>query len=374
MIKPIAKSGVGERSQGRLYESVAEKLTEDILSKRYAPNDALPSERDLCGIMNVSRITVRRALSVLATKGWIRSVSGKGNIVTEHAGSVMPPVSILLSQQTFDNIMTHGSTSILRPLSGVVDECRKLNVPFNIELYDDEPDMDDFCVNRRSIILFEWSTFKLLKQFLNENPDYPAVACFAAIPEDWSKKPGMPGCVVYDDGTGVGEAVEWLFKQGRRDIVYISKDNQNQNVISRKQAYIQRMLAEGLSPSFLDGNIDVRGTQDLPMAVQVNRARKLIKDYLSSGNPCPDAIIATSDEYAFGAYDELKNHGIKVHEQCTVVGFNDSDLVKLADPPLHSVEKPLYESGIEAVRLLRDISHGRPPKRIIMKSHFISMK
>jgi GntR family transcriptional regulator of arabinose operon len=372
MIKPIAKSGVGGRSQGRLYERVAEKLTEDILSKRYAPNDIIPSERDLCGIMNVSRITVRRALSELARKGWIRSVSGKGNIVTEHAGSLMPPVAILLNQKTFDNMMVHGSTSLLVPLSGVVDECRKLNVSFNIELYDDEPDLSDFYVNRRSLILFEWSTFELLKRFFKENRDYPAVSCFHSIPEDWlAKKPGMPGCVVYDDGNGVMEALEWLFKQGRRDIVYISKDNLNNNVMARKLAYLQFMSEKSLKPVVLDGNIEIDGAVDVPMAaVQVNRARKLIRDYLSSGNSCPDAVLATSDEYAFGAYDALKSCGVKIHEQCVVIGFNNSDLAKLADPPLFSIEKKLYDSGVAAVRILKNVSEGAHPNRIILKSRF----
>ena len=372
MLRLNGKSGESAKSQGRLYETVAERLSEDILSKKYAPDDILPSERDLCAIMNVSRITIRRALSELSKKGWIRSVSGKGNIVTRHAGSVMPPVAILLRQKTFDETMAHGATSLLLPLSGVVDECRKLNVPFNIELYDKELEFEDFLVNRRSLILLEWSTYELLASFLSENGDYPVVSCFHAIPEDWlSNEPDIPGCVVYDDGNGVSEAMEWLFAQGRREVAYISKDNRNHNVISRKLAYVDAMRSKGLESLIFDGNIEAEGNDDAPeLAVQVNRARKLIGDYLDSGSRCPDAIVATSDAYAFGAYDELRTRGINVHERCTVVGFNDSDLASLTVPPLHSVEKPLLESGAVAVRILRDLSRGGKGGRIVMKSRF----
>jgi DNA-binding LacI/PurR family transcriptional regulator len=208
---------------------------------------------------------------------------------------------------------------------------------------------------------------------LNENSDYPVVCCFHSISSDWSRESCPVSCVVYDDANGVREALEWLHARGGCKIVYISKDNDNLNVQSRKEAYLSFMEEKNLVPVLLDGNKNVAEEKigESASAAQVKRARALLRNHLLSGHPIPDAVLATSDEYAFGACDELKRQGVSIHEQCVVVGFNNSDLADLTDPPIHSISKPLRESGVVAVRLLKKLALGGKPEKIVLKSRFI---
>jgi GntR family transcriptional repressor for pyruvate dehydrogenase complex len=65
----------------RLYEHIVLQLQQEILSGRLAPGDRLPSERDLAARFNVSRASIREALSVLQSRGYIESRQGGGTII-----------------------------------------------------------------------------------------------------------------------------------------------------------------------------------------------------------------------------------------------------------------------------------------------------
>lgn len=63
-------------------DQVYEYLNQNIQSGQWKPGDKLPSEADLCGLMNVSRITVRSALGRLSALGLVQSQQGKGTFVS----------------------------------------------------------------------------------------------------------------------------------------------------------------------------------------------------------------------------------------------------------------------------------------------------
>jgi GntR family transcriptional repressor for pyruvate dehydrogenase complex len=61
-----------------LSDTVAEQLTEAIVSKRLRAGERLPSERDLCEKFAVSRTVIREAVRSLAARGLVRVTSGRG--------------------------------------------------------------------------------------------------------------------------------------------------------------------------------------------------------------------------------------------------------------------------------------------------------
>jgi GntR family transcriptional regulator len=66
-----------------LYLQLKSSLIDEINSGGYAPDQRLPSERELCERYNVSRITVRQAMSELIRDGMVYAVVGKGTFVCE---------------------------------------------------------------------------------------------------------------------------------------------------------------------------------------------------------------------------------------------------------------------------------------------------
>ncbi|MBO5460804.1 MAG: FadR family transcriptional regulator [Ruminococcus sp.] len=68
-------------SQTPLYEQVVKIIEGQIMSGVYKKGDLLPSEKELIESLEVSRITVRKALSILADMGIIETSKGRGSTV-----------------------------------------------------------------------------------------------------------------------------------------------------------------------------------------------------------------------------------------------------------------------------------------------------
>jgi LacI family transcriptional regulator len=77
-----------------------------------------------------------------------------------------------------------------------------------------------------------------------------------------------------------------------------------------------------------------------------------IMEKLITFNNIPDAIFAVNDPTAIGAMKVLKKHGYRIPEDVALVGFTESKLAPLIDPPLTSVAQPTHEIGTTAARLL----------------------
>lgn len=74
-------------TQEPLYKKVYNELLHKIVNKEYEVGDILPSEPELQKNYGVSRITIRRAMEMLQTNGYVKKHSGIGTIVvnTKHS-------------------------------------------------------------------------------------------------------------------------------------------------------------------------------------------------------------------------------------------------------------------------------------------------
>ncbi|MGZ4981524.1 MAG: GntR family transcriptional regulator [Methylobacter sp.] len=68
---------------GPLYARIRDELRAQIISGNYQPHQKLPSESELIGCYEVSRITVRQALGELEKEGLLFKVAGKGMFVSK---------------------------------------------------------------------------------------------------------------------------------------------------------------------------------------------------------------------------------------------------------------------------------------------------
>ncbi|TDM10469.1 trehalose operon repressor [Macrococcus lamae] len=78
------------------YRMIYQELSGKIINGEYKQNEQLPSENLLVKQYSVSRETVRKALSLLQTNGFIQKLKGKGSVVIYNE-SMNFPVSQLIS-------------------------------------------------------------------------------------------------------------------------------------------------------------------------------------------------------------------------------------------------------------------------------------
>ncbi|HEY8532876.1 MAG TPA: LacI family DNA-binding transcriptional regulator [Micromonospora sp.] len=74
----------------------------------------------------------------------------------------------------------------------------------------------------------------------------------------------------------------------------------------------------------------------------------------------PTAIFAASDQMAFGVYEALRQRGLRVPDDVSVVGFDDLPEARWFSPPLTTVRQPLSEMGLLAARTVLRLAQGEP--------------
>jgi DNA-binding GntR family transcriptional regulator len=85
------------------YQYVADTLRRRILQRKYRPGERLPPERELCEIFSASRITIRRALDILADELLIERRQGDGTYVSPAPSRRIP----LLSSDVSGSLAAH---------------------------------------------------------------------------------------------------------------------------------------------------------------------------------------------------------------------------------------------------------------------------
>jgi LacI family transcriptional regulator len=72
----------------------------------------------------------------------------------------------------------------------------------------------------------------------------------------------------------------------------------------------------------------------------------------------PTAVFAACDEVAAGVVEAARAHGLRVPEDLSVVGFDDTQLARYGAPPLTTVRQPLREMGAVALRTALRMAAG----------------
>jgi DNA-binding LacI/PurR family transcriptional regulator len=93
---------------------------------------------------------------------------------------------------------------------------------------------------------------------------------------------------------------------------------------------------------------------------------------LLAGRPDIDAVFVASDLMALGALDVLKVVGRRVPDDVAVVGFDDSELARSAEPPLTTVRQPIERLGSEMARLLlAQLDEGAEPTGVVLRTELV---
>lgn len=88
------------------------------------------------------------------------------------------------------------------------------------------------------------------------------------------------------------------------------------------------------------------------------------------------AIFVASDNVAMGVKAALREQGLRIPEDVSLVGFDDIPWAQYADPPLTTVHLQAQEMARRACLLLMDLLQGKEPKirQQIIETHLVVRK
>lgn len=64
------------------------------------------------------------------------------------------------------------------------------------------------------------------------------------------------------------------------------------------------------------------------------------------------AVFAASDDMAIGAISAAYERGMSVPNELSVIGYDNTKVAEMSYPPLTTIAQPLYEMGIEGMKIL----------------------
>lgn len=175
------------------------------------------------------------------------------------------------------------------------------------------------------------------------------VNCFPAAGE-----PELPS-VVPDDVRGGREATELLLAQGHTRIAVINGDDTAYAWSCRLQGYREALQARGLTP---DPSLVVEGNWLPDGGYDVTRR-------LFEADDPPTALFCANDRTAQGAYDALRDLGLSIPGDVSVVGFDDQELSRYLRPPLTTMALPHHELGRRGCELLLSATPPPPARELV---------
>lgn len=170
--------------------------------------------------------------------------------------------------------------------------------------------------------------------------------------------------VMTDDQQGAYIATRHLIEQGHRHIAFMEGSPRYYTSHARRAGFLQAMEESGLEAS--------------PALMRVGQydeacAYRETKDLLAVG-PDFSAMYVSNDIMALGVLQALRSEGIRIPDDVSLVGFDDTQFATAIDPPLTTVRKPRTHMGTEAARMLLErIENGNslPEEHIVLPTKLI---
>ncbi|MBB6672446.1 LacI family DNA-binding transcriptional regulator [Cohnella nanjingensis] len=172
--------------------------------------------------------------------------------------------------------------------------------------------------------------------------------------------------VIVDDYKAAYEATRYLIELGHDAIGFIGGDMRDiTSGQNRYSGYRNAMTDQGKKLVYEHirfGDYKVQSGYDQ------------MKELLRIDNP-PTAVFAVSDDMAVGAINCIRDQGLRVPEDISVMGFDGSQLTELVRPALTSMEQPIQEMGQVTMNvLLQQIAGESEQAGDVVLAHRIAVR
>ena len=174
--------------------------------------------------------------------------------------------------------------------------------------------------------------------------------------------------VFSNDVDGAAEAVQYLIDGGHRKIGIISGPESSRPGLTRLNGYKKALL---------DNNIEIRDEYIIKGDFREKDAYFGMEKLMQLPDP-PTAVFTSNNLYTIGCLKYMKKNGLKLVKDIDVVGFDDIKALECTDLDISVVDRPVYEMGYEAMRLLKkrfddtsDTDKKRPTRRYMVDTWLV---
>lgn len=316
------------------YQTIYEDYRKAILDGSLENEQLLPGENTIASLYSVDRSTVRKALQLLVDEGLVEKKAGKGTIVkrdgekeevkdTQNIGFFLPSGNAI-AQQFYASLLNTCGKELKRHGYSLIyltfDESD--NVLKTVEKY-----------NLVGIIFVSNISAEQIGAALDAK-----IPCVLANSYDQR----LPS-ILSDNERGSYLAGRYLLENGHRDVA----------VVSGTRSYVcSNERAKGFFKAYSEEGIKIPETSFLVCdSWEQEAGREVVLKYLENTKKLPTAFFGFNDRIAFGIISALRQYGLKVPQDVSVIGYDNLN-AHLSVVPLTTIEahvEYLAEAAAEAI-------------------------
>ncbi len=328
------------------HQQLKDYLKNQILRGEISPGEKLDSENSLASLFKLSRHTVRQALGELENDGFIYREKGRGSFCSPIGKTSVQNIAILTTY-----ISDYIFPTIIRGVEEVLS-----NTGYNLILANTNNNKDkeaqclenflsqgiDALIIEPTKSALENSNERYFREIEAKKIPYLMLhACYDGFNSAY---------LMMDDTQGSYLATKYLLQLGHRRIAGLFKSDDQQG-IKRKTGFLKALQEFGLPdiPEFL-GYYTTEQLHSYPC--------QYIRNLLQKENR-PTAIVCYNDQIALEVLEVIRNEVLKVPDDISIVGFDDSSLATATEIKLTTVKHPKAEMGRQAARSIIEMLTGR---------------
>ncbi|PTM57946.1 GntR family transcriptional regulator [Desmospora activa] len=333
-----------------------------IQSGKFQPGGKIPSELELADQFNFSRQTVRLAISELVHEKWLYRVQGKGTFLShtppgqgdpDTQSHIIGVITTYISDYIFPSII-RGIESHLGPKG------------YSILLLNTNNDVEKEAAALKTVM--EKQVDGLIIEPTKSAFPNPNLELYFSLLEKQIPLVMLHSSYLElnvrsirsNDSKGGFLAAKHLIEQGHRGIGGIFKSDDLQGKY-RFKGFLEAIQANGIP--FRSELVQFFTTEQRNEAA-AHYVQSILK---KSSIHLPSGIVCYNDEIAFDLVRELKQAGIRVPEDLSVVSFDDSQLAEAGEVKLTTVKHPKFYMGVKAAEcILQAIQQLRTGKKEIL--------
>lgn len=331
------------------YREIYEQILKDIIVGVYPKNVLLPFERELCDKYDVSTTTIRRALKMLENDHYIIKIKGKGSLVNpeidlDSADDDVNCLGVLFfgnrESVVYDDYYHYTNLWSAKIYNQIFMKLKNDYTVVFESMYEDEV-IDKFKsgstvlkgIQRLLLVTYSNVDIKLL--------DYlQSIGKQLIIFNYFNSKYNICD-VVCNEREIYYQTVLRLFKMKHRKIAIIngSIDRQYCDSIERFMGYQEAFITRGL---MLNEHL-IKWTKS------PRDAYFKMKDILGlPSEEWPTAVLCINDGIAIGVYEAIKEKGLRIPEDISVIGHDNDKIGGKLEPTLTSID-PMYDHVADAI-------------------------
>jgi len=336
----------------RIYRDIKIQIDNDI----YKIGEQLPTEVELMEKYEVSRITVQKAINNLKKNGYVERTSGKGTFVTK-----TPKADIEFKNRFVTVVIVFDTQDALETISGI--ESTLSNQGFGISLgisrgdAQKEKEIIKSAIEKKSSGLIVYAIDGQNNIDIFDDlivTEYPLVFI--------DKPPFSIDCSLVSSDSFIGgyKVAKHFIEKGHKRFAFIGYEMSEIQTIERRY--------EGFIFGLKKNNL----RKDSCLVIDYEKFFDSVESVFFTPLR-PTAVFCANDIIAFSVIKSLKNIGLRVPEDISVVGFDDNVASFAFIPSLTTVKQDYFQIGATAGKIILDkiINKQKINQQIFIPTTFI---